>query len=218
MFVRGRFITFEGIEGAGKSTQLGLLRGWMEGAGLPVLTTREPGGTALGAAVRGLLLSPREGAVAPEAELLLYEADRAQHVREVVRPALEAGTHVLCDRFTDSTLAYQAFGRGLDEERVRGLNAWAAGGLVPDLTLLFLPATEEGLRRATAGGGDRLEGEGVAFHERVRSGFLELARREPGRIRLLAEGSVEEVHAGILRLITEAFGWAGKPSAARTRP
>ncbi|MEK6711318.1 MAG: dTMP kinase, partial [Nitrospinota bacterium] len=146
--MRGRFVTFEGAEGSGKSTQLGLLRAWMEEGGLPLLATREPGGTALGQGIRQVLLSPREGGMAPEAELFLYEADRAQHAREVIRPALERGVNVLCDRFYDSTTAYQAFGRGLPEERVRELNAWAAGGLVPDLTFLFLVPAEEGLRRA----------------------------------------------------------------------
>lgn len=215
----GRFVTFEGAEGCGKSTQLGRLRAWMEEGGIPVLATREPGGTALGRAIRQALLAPREGEVAPEAELLLYEADRAQHAREVIRPALEKGVNVLCDRFYDSTTAYQAFGRGLPEERVRELNAWAAGGLVPDLTLLFDLPAEEGLRRARRGsGGDRLEREALAFHERVRQGFLELARREPTRFRVIPPGTIEEVQARVREAVREAFGWAGRASAARTRP
>ena len=217
--MHGRFVTFEGIEGCGKSTQLGLLRAWMEEGGLPVLATREPGGTALGQAIRRALLAPGDGEVAPEAELLLYEADRAQHVREVVRPALERGVNVLCDRFYDSTTAYQAFGRGLDGERVRALNAWAAGGLAPDLTLLFDLPVEEGLRRARrGGGGDRLEREAAEFHERVRRGFLELAEREPGRFRVIPPGTIEETQARVAEAVKEAFGWAGRASAARTRP
>jgi dTMP kinase len=215
--MRGRFVTFEGVEGCGKSTQLGRLRTWMKEGGIPVLATREPGGTALGRAIRQALLAP--GEVGPEAELLLYEADRAQHVREIIRPALERGLNVLCDRFYDSTTAYQAFGRGLDGERVVELNAWAAGGLVPDLTLLFDLPVEEGLRRARrGGGGDRLEREALAFHERVRGGFLELARREPARFRIIPPSTIEEVHARVVEAVKEAFGWAGRASAAKTRP
>ncbi|MBI3126225.1 MAG: dTMP kinase [Candidatus Tectomicrobia bacterium] len=217
--MRGRFVTFEGIEGSGKSTQLGLLRAWMEEGGLPVLATREPGGTALGRAIRQALLTPGEGAVAPEAELLLYEADRAQHVRETVRPALERGLNVLCDRFFDSTTAYQAFGRGLDGERVRALNAWAAGGLAPDLTFLFDLPVEEGLRRARGRGpGDRLEREALEFHERVRRGFLALVEREAGRFRVIPPGTIEETHTRVVEAVKEAFGWAGRTSAAKTRP
>lgn len=217
--MRGRFITFEGTEGSGKTTQLGLLREWMEQAGLPFVTTREPGGTPVGAQIREVLLSPSSGEVDPLAELFLYEADRAHHVARVIRPALESGKHVLCDRFFDSTTAYQAFGRGLPEDSVLELNRRAAGGLVPDLTLLFETATEEGLRRAKGdGGGDRLEGEGLDFHERVWMGFLELSRREPERIRLVPSGTIEEVHARVCAIVTEVFGWTGKPLQAKTRP
>ena len=215
----GRFITFEGPEGSGKTTQLGLVREWMESAGLPLVATREPGGTRLGADIREVLLAPRDGPVDPLAELFLYEADRAHHVGQVIRPALEAGKHVLCDRFYDSTTAYQAFGRGLPEALVRELNEKAAGGLVPDLTLLFETSAAEGLRRAKGGdGGDRLEGEDLDFHERVWKGFLELSRREPDRIRLVPAGSVEEVHARVCAIITEVFGWTGNSLKAKTQP
>ncbi|MEE9256463.1 MAG: dTMP kinase [bacterium] len=217
----GRFITFEGIEGCGKTTQLGLLRGWMEGAGLPVRATREPGGTALGGDLRHVLLAPRAEEVSPLAELFLYEADRAQHVAQVIRPALEAGENVLCDRFFDSTTAYQAFGRGLPEDWVQELNRRATGGLDPDLTFLFGTPTEEGLRRARGGegeGGDRLEGESLEFHNRVREGFVEIARREPERFRLIPAGSIDEVHARVLEAVEKEFGWAGDSSKARTRP
>jgi dTMP kinase len=217
--VPGRFITFEGIEGCGKTTQLGLLREWMEGEGLPVRATREPGGTALGGDLRHVLLAPREEEVSPLAELFLYEADRAQHVAQVIRPALGAGENVLCDRFFDSTTAYQAFGRGLPEDWVQELNRRATGGLIPDLTFLLETPTEEGLRRARGGeGGDRLEGESLEFHNRVREGFIEIARREPERFRLIPAGSIDEVHARVLESVGKEFGWAGDSSKARTRP
>ncbi len=217
--MRGRFITFEGVEGCGKSTQMARLLEWMQKAGLPVLATREPGGTKVGEGIRELLLTPREEGLDAGAELLLYEAARAQHVGEVIRPALEAGVHVLCDRFFDSTTAYQAFGRGLDEEMVLELNRMASGGLVPDLTLLFSVAIEEGLGRARGdSAGDRLEGESLAFHRKVQAGFEALAQREPGRFRVLGEGAIEQVHEEVIAIVKERFEWAGNPSAARTRP
>ncbi len=217
--MRGRFITFEGVEGCGKSTQMARLLEWMQKAGLPVLATREPGGTKVGEGIRELLLTPRDEGLDAGAELLLYEAARAQHVGEVIRPALEAGAHVLCDRFFDSTTAYQAFGRGLDEEMVLELNRMASGGLVPDLTLLFSVAIEEGLGRARGdSAGDRLEGESLAFHRKVQAGFEALAQREPGRFRVLGEGAIEQVHEEVVNIVKERFEWAGNPSAARTRP
>lgn len=212
----GRFITFEGPEGSGKTTQLGLLREWMTVASLPVIVTREPGGTALGADIRKILLAPRNDKVDPLAELLLYEADRANHVGQVIRPALERGNHVLCDRFYDSTTAYQAYGRGISLDLVRELNRMAAGGLEPDLTLLFEVPIEEGLRRAKGGdGGDRLEGEGLAFHERVWKGFFELSQKESERIRVIPAGSIEDVHARVLAVVMETFGWTGNSLKAR---
>jgi dTMP kinase len=184
----------------------------MKNAGLPFLTTREPGGTPLGESIREILLGRRQENVDALAELFLYEADRAQHVGQVIRPALEAGKHVLSDRFYDSTTAYQAFGRGLPEAMVLELNAMAASGLVPDLTLLFEISTAEGLRRARGGdGGDRLEGESLDFHEGVWKGFLELSRREPERVRLVPTGTIEEVHARVRAIVTETFGWNGNP-------
>lgn len=217
--MRGRFITFEGVEGCGKSTQMARLRAWMEEGGLPVLATREPGGTKVGEGIRELLLAPRDEGLDAGAELLLYEAARAQHVSEVIRPALEAGVHVLCDRFFDSTTAYQAFGRGLDEEMVLELNRMASGGLVPDLTLLFSVAIEEGLDRARGeSAGDRLEGESLAFHRKVQTGFEALAKREPGRFRALDDGAIEQVHEEVVSIVKERFEWAGNPSEARTRP
>ncbi len=217
--MRGRFITFEGVEGCGKSTQMARLKEWMEEGGLPVRATREPGGTKVGEGIRELLLAPRDEGLDAATELLLYEAARAQHVSEVIRPALEAGVHVLCDRFFDSTTAYQAFGRGLDEEMVRELNRMASGGIIPDLTLLFSVSIEEGLDRARGeSAGDRLEGESLAFHRKVQAGFEALAKREPGRFRTLGEGAIEQVHEEVVRIVKERFEWAGNPSAARTRP
>ena len=216
--MRGRFITFEGVEGCGKSTQMARLRAWMEEAGLAVLATREPGGTEVGEGIRELLLAPRDEGLGAATELLLYEADRAQHVSELILPALEAGAHVLCDRFFDSTTAYQAFGRGLDERMVLEMNRMASGGLVPELTLLFSVAIEEGLGRARGeSAGDRLEGESLAFHRKVQAGFAALAVREPGRFRVLGEGAIEEVHEEVVAIVKERFEWAGNPSAARTR-
>ncbi len=230
--MRGRFITFEGVEGCGKSTQLALLRTWMEEAGLPVLATREPGGTGIGEGIRELLLSdPRNESLDAVAELLLYEADRAQHAREVIRPALEAGVHVLCDRFHDSTTAYQAFGRGLDERMTLELNRVASGGLVPDLTLLLSVPLKKSLGRvrgesadaqlflrfAPAQSPDLLEREGLAFHERVRAGFETLARREPERFRVVEDGTIQQVRDRALAAVREKFAWAGNPSGDRTR-
>jgi len=178
---RGRFIVLEGIDGCGKTTQLEVLREWLPGSGLippgaGVVVSREPGGTALGQALRELLLHPPgEAAPVPRAELLLYAADRAQHVETVLRPALDAGDWVLCDRFTGSTAAYQGYGRGLPLALIDTLESLATGGLQADLTLwLDVPLTESCRRR---GGqlADRLEGEGVAFLARVADGFERLA-------------------------------------------
>src|SRR5512145_1078823 len=144
---RAPFVTFEGIEGSGKTTQIRRLSEYIKTKGIPHLVTREPGGTPLANEIRALLLSPREESVFPETELLLYEAARAQHVRAVILPALAEGTAVLCDRFCDATLAYQGFSRGINVSRVEWLNEYASAGSVPDLTLLFDIAPEEGFRR-----------------------------------------------------------------------
>ena len=217
--MRGHFITFEGVEGCGKSTQVVRLRRWMEEAGLPVLVTREPGGTEVGEGIRELLLAPRDGGLGAATELLLCEAARAQHVIEVIRPALEAGIHVFCDRFFDSTTAYQAFGRGLDEKMVSELNRMASEDLTPDLTLLFSVSIEEGLGRSRGeSAGDRFEVESLAFHRRVQAGFEALTKREPERFRVLAEGAIEQVHEEVVAIVRERFKWVGNPSAAKTRP
>lgn len=177
----GLFVAFEGGEGAGKSTQARLLAGWLEDKGHEVVVTREPGATGSGRRIRALLLDRATGALAPRAEALLYAADRAQHVAEVIRPALERGAVVLTDRYVDSSLAYQGAGRALDRDDVQKISTWATEGLRPDLTLLLDVDPAVGLSRATAGGADRIEAESLAFHQRVRAGFLELAAREPER-------------------------------------
>jgi len=205
------FLTFEGIEGSGKSTQIRLLSDFLAARGVPHLVTREPGGTPLAEAVRSLLLEPsRREAPFPETELLLYEAARCQHARAVVRPALEAGTAVLCDRFCDATLAYQGAGRGLDAAWIEELNAFAANGLVPDLTVLLDLPPEEGLARLArrAGGPDRLEAEAIAFHRRVREGYLALATRHPGRIVVVdASPPPERVFSEVCEAAASRFGW-----------
>jgi dTMP kinase len=206
------FITFEGIEGTGKSTQIALLKTHLESQGRRVLVTCEPGGSRIGAELRRVLLSLENRDLCARAELFLYLADRAQHVAQVVRPALEAGQIVLCDRFADSTVAYQAFGRGLDAEMLHGLNTLAVDGLWPDLTILLDIEPEVGLARAvarnTAEGKTvaegRFEAESLAFHGRVRQGYQAWAARFPERIRTVnATGTPEEIAAVLCRLVDQ---------------
>lgn len=194
----GLFLTLEGGEGCGKSTQLRLLAHDLERAGQPVRVLREPGGTTLGEEVRSLLLDPDNGGLDARAELLLYEAARAQLVAEVIEPALDAGEIVICDRFYDSTTAYQGYGRGLPAQQVTLLNEIATGGLRPDRTLVLDIDPVCGLARATSGGADRLEREDLLFHQRVREGFLAIAQGDPARVRVIdASGAVDEVAAAI---------------------
>jgi dTMP kinase len=185
---RGIFITFEGPEGSGKSTHILGLAQWLRAQGHRVLVTREPGGTGLARTLRKFLLHTKTP-VAPLAELLLYEADRAQHVAECIEPALRRGQWVLCDRYLDSTVAYQGYGRGLNLGLIHTLNRIASGGRKPDLTVLLDVPAARGLRQATARkkGKDRLEKAGLAFHQRVRRGFLKLAASEPRRFRLVLQ-------------------------------
>ncbi len=198
--MKGRFITFEGVEGCGKSTQIALLRQHIESRGRAVQVTREPGGTVISEAIRELLLNPEHTAMGSTTELLLYAAARAQHVHERIRPAIEAGTVLLCDRFADSTIAYQGYGRGLPLETLGRLHELAAAGIRPDLTLVIDVPVEEGLSRArNRGRSDRLEQEALDFHERVRQGFLQLAEQEPQRIKIVnGIQSVEDVATAIL--------------------
>lgn len=189
----GLFLTFEGPEGGGKTTQITRLEADLRMAGHAVTRTREPGGDEVGEKVRELLL---HGEVGAEAELLLFAAARAQNVAQVVRPALDAGHIVLCDRFTDSTLAYQGYGRGLPEDLIRRINAFATGGLVPIRTFLLDLSPVNGLARQPQEKKDRLDREALAFHERVRIGFLELAAAEPERITVIdASRSADEIAA-----------------------
>lgn len=209
MSERGRLITFEGGEGAGKSTQIRLVADRLGTSGYRVRQLREPGGTAVGEAVRLILLDTAHAGMDPRAELLLYEAARAQLVGDVIEPALEAGEVVLCDRFYDSTTAYQGFGRALDVDRVDDLNRFATGGLRPDLTILLDIDPGAGVSRATTGGADRLESESGLFHERVRSGFLEIAAKEPERV-VVIDGarSVEDVAEDVWSAVSKCLGSA----------
>ncbi|MCU0573867.1 MAG: dTMP kinase [Syntrophobacteraceae bacterium] len=194
--VVGRFISFEGIDGCGKSTLLQHLSRWLNAVGVSHITTREPGGTRLGESIRELLLDPTYHGMSQEAEVLLYSASRAQLVQEVIGPALRDGIWVLADRFSDATLAYQGYGRGLDLDMLLSLQVWATQGLMPHHTILLDCSLETaaGRRKLKTQNPDRIEGEEHAFHERVRQGYLELARRYPERFLALdAEGSLEEV-------------------------
>ena len=189
---RGKFITLEGPEGAGKSTQAAMLISKLEARGLEVLYSREPGGTPMGEAVRGILQYNTAGeAPCPESEVLLFEASRAQLVRHVLLPALDRGTWVVCDRYADSTTAYQGFGRGFPVETIEQLNTFAIGAAIPDMTLLLDVNVTLGLQRCAKrqhGGAakyDRIESEALDFHERVRQGYLTLARRNPSRYRVI---------------------------------
>ena len=206
---RGRFITFEGGEGCGKSTQVARLRAALERRGVAVMLTREPGGTRLAELIRGLLKDEREDPPCDRSELLLFLAARAQLVRNVIRPALDAGTWVVSDRFSDSTFAYQGYGRGLPLDVHRLANDFACDGLVPDRTILLDvdPETSRArLRRreaATQTSADRIERAGDAFHARLRKGFLEMAAREPARIvKIDASGTPDEVEERIWKSLT----------------
>lgn len=195
----GLFITFEGGDGSGKSTQIALLAARLRELGHTVRTFREPGGVAPGDAgerIRDILLDPVHADLGVRAELLLYEASRAQLVETHYRPALAAGVIVLCDRYADSSVAYQGYGRAvLPVAEVRELNRIATGGLVPDLTLLLDVDAVSGLAQATAEGADRLEAAGHDFHERVRAGYLEMAAAEPDRVKVVPRAPVEDVSA-----------------------
>ena len=204
---RGKFITFEGGEGCGKSTQVARLKDALEADGVKVVLVREPGGTWLSEEIRRLIKDQDEDAPCDRAELLLFLAARAQLVRNVIRPALEAGEWVVSDRFSDSTFAYQGYGRGLPLDVIRTVNDFACGGLVPDLTIFLDVSPETSLARrrrreaSTNESADRIEREGGGFHERIRRGFAEIAAAEPERVATVdANGSPDAVWEEIWKL------------------
>lgn len=204
--LRGVFITFEGLDGCGKSTQMELLAEGLRERGYVVLVTREPGGTPLGEAIRDILLNPRYKGMAARAEALLYAAARAHLVKEVIRPALEDGQVVLCDRYLDSSLAYQGYGRGLGVEDIITLNVWATECLFPDLTL-FLDLDDSLRASRLANVPDRLEAEDDDFHRRVAEGYHKLLMDHPHRIRRIdASGSEEEVQARVRAVVEQELG------------
>ena len=208
--MRGLFITLEGIDGCGKSTQSEMLARALKERGLDVVLTRQPGGTLIGEGVREILLANASTGLSSLAELLLYAADRAQHIAELIRPALEAGRIVICDRYTDSTVAFQGYGRGLDLNIVNELNRLATGGLAPDLTVLLDLAPEVARARLDARrneipseqGMTRFEDEAAEFHARVREGYLKLLAAQASRIRRIdASGTAAETHEEVLSII-----------------
>jgi len=204
----GLFVTLEGPEGAGKTTQCRLLASALEREGYSVCVTREPGGSALGERIRDLLMrAPGDEDICDEAEVLLFAASRAQHVRRVIRPALNAGEVVICDRFADSTTVYQGMARGLPLDFIEALHGFTLGATRPDLTIVLDLDVEAGFGRKAAGDvPDRIEREPRAFHERVRQGFLELARREPARVRVVAaDEPVDTVHERIWEIVRDAL-------------
>lgn len=213
--MKGIFITFEGVEGSGKTTQIDLLASALEAEGLQVVKTQEPGGTKIGAMIRKILLDPKNKEIGSMTELMLYGANRAQHIKEVILPAIREGRIVLCDRFSDSTIAYQGYGRALSLEIIEKLDIFATEGLKPSLTILLDINPEKGLFRAKKRMEEnnslkegRIEREGLSFHKRVREGFLRLAEEEPDRIKVIgADLPVEDIHKKIIEIVKERFRW-----------
>jgi dTMP kinase len=201
--MKGLFISFEGIEGTGKSTQTRLLADYLKGKGISVISTAEPGGTAISLKVRELLLSLDSRGMDPVTELLLYNASRVQHIKEVIMPALERGDVVITDRFSDSTIAYQGYGRGIDLRLIDSLDLISTGRLRPQITILLDLDVETGLKRnMEINKNDRLELEDISFHKRVREGFINIALKEKGRVKLVeCKGSAGEVHNKIVEII-----------------
>ena len=204
----GKFITVEGIEGVGKSTNIAHICSLLETAGIDVVMTREPGGTLLGEAIRGLLLDPRYTGMSPDCELQLMFAARAEHLARVILPALEQGQWVLCDRFTDATYAYQGGGRGIDVGKIAHLEQWVQGDFRPDLTVLLDVPVDVGLARAgNRGALDRFEQEQVEFFERVRQGFLTVAREESERVKVIdASRSIEAIFDDVKKHLARLLG------------
>jgi len=205
------FITFEGLDGSGKTTQLALLAAYLQEQGIPHLCTREPGGTDIGDQIRACLHDVANTAMSPVTEILLYSASRAQHVAEVIRPALAEGKIVLCDRFADSTLAYQGYGRGLDLEALTYITRFATGGLRPDLTLLFDLDPQSGLHRRSSHGEEmnRMDLQADAFYRRVREGYEALVRAEPERwVVIAADRPADAIQADVRRVVADRAGVA----------
>ena len=211
---RGHFITFEGLDGSGKTTQIRRLAGWLEKRGHPTVVTRQPGGTATGDRIRAILLDAHNARLAPAAEMALMFADRAQCIAEVIQPALDAGKIVLCDRFTDSSEAYQGGGRELGSETILAMHRLVCGNLEPDLTVLLLPSFEASLHRArrrnsrteaqTGVNEGRFESEEDAFFRRVWEKYREIAARESGRVvRIEGDLTIDEVHEQIVEIVVE---------------
>lgn len=210
---KGFFVTFEGTEGSGKSTQAALAAEFLARQGWEVVSTREPGGTAFGCRLREMLLTNDSAPIPAVSELFLYCADRAQHIQSLIRPALAEAKCVICDRFSDATIAYQAWGRGLPATEIERMNALACDGLVPDLTILLDICLEDGLCRALERNRekqsteDRFERETLDFHQRVRRGYLALADANPHRFRVIAaHSSPQQVHRRVIKTITDALG------------
>jgi dTMP kinase len=204
------FISFEGIEGSGKTTQIRRIFEFLQGSGHSCVTTREPGGTKIGKQIRAILLDPESKTMDPLTELLLYTADRVQHVKELLKPSLSAGKTILCDRYFDATVVYQGYARSLDLELIHKLHQLLLKGLKPDVTILLDLSPEEGLSRAweQINNGSRVEKEtrfeeeAVVFHERVRAGYIELARKEPERFRIIDASQKEHlVQEAIIRVL-----------------
>ena len=198
------FITFEGPDGSGKSTQLKMLAAALREQGIDIVTTREPGGTEIGDQIRAVIMNMKNKAMDPRTELLLFNASRAQLVEELIRPSLSAGKVILCDRYADSTMAYQGYGHGLDKDELRRLLNFATGGLKPDLTLLFDISAEAGLKRRLSNHDEwnRMDDYALQFHERVRGGFLELAAADPERwVVIDADRDPGVIHAEVLDIV-----------------
>ena len=197
---KGLFITFEGVDGCGKTTQINLLKEYFENQDRTVLLTREPGAKGLGIKLREILLN-YDGEVSPNCESFLFLADRAQHIDTIIKPAVERGEIVLCDRHTDSTVAYQGYGRGVDLNRINMLNDIATNGMKPDITLIFDIDIETSMSRVGKEK-DRMESAGVEFFKKVREGYLDIAKNNPDRVKLIdGSNSIEEIHQKVLDII-----------------
>jgi dTMP kinase len=209
------FITFEGVEGSGKTTQIKRLRRYLNRKGIPCKVTREPGGCPIGERIRKILLNPHHREMSPLSELLLYEASRAQHVREVIKPLLKRGTVILCDRFSDASIAYQGHGRKVDLKWVERLNHLSSQGIKPDFTFLLDCPSDVGIKRALHRNQalkkekeDRFEREKIQFHQRVRRGYLSIARKEPDRVKVIdTRVGEEKVFEKIRKIVDELIGF-----------